>query len=105
MENITNMFSIRGGDRANTRTQGGRNDGNTGNITNMFSTRGGSCANDTTQGGLNDGNTEVTMGQRCTSVGSISGNWEDASAPYRDDPSAPNVGAHLGERGNKQQGN
>ena len=74
------------------------------NITNMISLRGGGRASDTTQGGRIDGNMGVTMGQRWNSGGSISNDWDDASAPYRDDPSAPNVGACFGGTGEQTTG-
>ena len=75
----------------------------------MFSLGGGGCANDTlvgggrandtTQGGRIDGNMGATMGQRQNLAGSMSNEWDDASIPLRDDPSAPNVGVRFRETG------
>ena len=62
----------------------------------MFSLGGGGRANDATQGGRTDGNvTGTTMGQRRPSFGS---DWDNVSAPFRDDPSVPNVSARFGEQ-------
>jgi len=63
----------------------------------MFSLGGGGRANNTTQGGRIDGKnvTGTTMAQRRPSVES---DWDNASAPFRDDPSAPNVSARFGEQ-------
>jgi len=67
----------------------------------MFSLGGGGRANNTTQGGRIDGGVTgtTTTAQRRPSVES---DWDNASAPFRDDPSAPSVGARFGEqiRGN-----
>ena len=68
----------------------------------MFSLGGGGRANDDTQGGRTDGNvTGTTTAQRRPSFES---DWDNASAPFRDDPSAPNVSARFGEqiRGNSE---
>ena len=62
----------------------------------MFSLGGGGRASDATQGGRTDGSaTGMTTGQRRPSFES---DWDNASAPYRDDPSAPNVSARFGEQ-------
>ena len=68
----------------------------------MFSLGGGGRANNTTQGGRIDGGvTGTTTAQRRPSVES---DWDNASAPFRDDPSAPSVSARFGEqiRGNSE---
>jgi hypothetical protein len=62
----------------------------------MFSLGGGGRANNTTQGGRANGNIGATMGQRRNLGGSMSNDWDDASAPLRDDVSAPNVGVWFG---------
>ena len=67
----------------------------------MFSLGGSDRAKESTQGGRTDGNTGATMGVRRTSGGSISNDWDDASNPLRDDPSAPNVGVRFGEQGDR----
>ncbi len=74
------------------------------NLTNMFSLVRGKRANDTTQGGCTDGNTGATMGQLQNSGGSLSNDWDGASAPFRDDTLAPNVGAHFGGPGEQTLG-
>jgi len=62
----------------------------------MFSLGGGGCANNTTQGGRVDGGvTGTTTAQRRPSFES---EWDNASVPFRDDPSAPNVSARFGEQ-------
>ena len=62
----------------------------------MFSLGGGGRANDTTQGGRTNGSvTDTTTEQRRPSLES---DWDNASAPFRDDPSAPNVSARFGEQ-------
>ena len=62
----------------------------------MFSQGWGGCANNTTQGGrIGGGVTGTTMAQRRPSVES---NWDNVSAPFRDDPSAPSVSARFGEQ-------
>jgi len=62
----------------------------------MFSLGGGGRASDATQGGRTDGNvTGTTTGQRRPSFES---DWDNVSAPFRDDPSAPNVSARFGEQ-------
>ena len=76
MENFANMFSIGRGGRANVITQGGRTDDNTG----------------------------AQMGLRRNSGCSISNNWDDSSAPIRDDHSAPSVSARIGETGDQTPG-
>jgi hypothetical protein len=62
----------------------------------MFSLGGGGRANNATQGGRIDGGvTGTTMAQRRPSFES---DWDNASVPFRDDPSAPNVSARFGEQ-------
>jgi len=62
----------------------------------IFSLGGGGRANDATQGGRTNGSvTGTTTGQRRPSFESY---WDNVSAPYRDDPSAPNVSAQFGEQ-------
>ena len=68
----------------------------------MFSLGRGGRANDDTQGGRTDGSvTGTTTAQRRPSFES---DWDNVSAPFRDDPSAPNVSARFGEqiRGNSE---
>jgi hypothetical protein len=62
----------------------------------MFSLGGGGRANNATQGGRIDGGvTSTTTAQRRPSFES---DWDNASVPFRDDPSAPNVNARFGEQ-------
>ena len=62
----------------------------------MFSLGGGGRANNTTQGGRIDGGvTGTTTAQRRLPVES---DWDNVSAPFWDDPSAPSVSAHFGEQ-------
>ena len=62
----------------------------------MFSLGGGGRANDATQGGRTDISISgMTTGQRRPS---FEYDWDNASAPYRDDPSAPNMSARFGEQ-------
>ena len=62
----------------------------------MFSLGGGGRANNATQGGRIDGGvTSTTTAQRRASFES---DWDNASVPLRDDPSAPNVSARFGEQ-------
>ena len=44
------------------------------------------------------------MWQCRSSIGSNSDPWDDASMPFRDDPSAPNVGARFGAAGEQTTG-
>ena len=74
------------------------------NLANMFSLGRGGRANVITQGGRTDDNTGAQMGLRRNSGGSISNEWDDASAPYRDDHSAPSVSARLGGTGDQTPG-
>jgi hypothetical protein len=84
MDNITAIFSLGRGGRANDTTQGGRNNGNE-------------------QGGRADGNTGTMGGPRRTSVGF--NDWDDASVRLQgDDPSAPDVGARFGRGGEQTSG-
>ena len=62
----------------------------------MFSLGGGGHANDATQGGNIDGG--VTGTATVQRRPSFESDWDNASAPFRDDPSAPNVSAHFGEQ-------
>ena len=73
-------------------------------LANMFSLGRGGRANVITQGGRTDDNTGAQMGLRRNSGGSISNEWDDASAPYRDDHSAPSVSARLGGTGDQTPG-
>jgi hypothetical protein len=60
----------------------------------MFNLGGGDRTKDVTQGGRTDG--------------SVTGSdWDNASAPLRDDPSAPSVSARFGEqiRGDRENDN
>ena len=62
----------------------------------MFSLGGVGRANNTTQGGrTDDGVTGTITAQRRPSFES---DWDNASVPFRDDPSAPNVSARFGEQ-------
>ena len=74
------------------------------NLANMFSLGRGGRANVITQGGRTDDNTGAQMGLRRNWGGSISNEWDDASAPYRDDHSAPSVSARLGGTGDQTPG-
>ena len=84
MDNITAIFSLGRGGRANDTTQGGRNNGNE-------------------QGGRADGNTGTMGGPRRTSVGF--NDWDNASVCLQgDDPLAPDVGARFGRGGEQTSG-
>jgi hypothetical protein len=62
---------------------------------NRFNLGGGDRANDNTQGGRTDGSvTRITTGQQRVSFES---DWDNASEPFRDDPTAPIVSARFGE--------
>jgi hypothetical protein len=74
------------------------------NLSNMFSLGRGGRANFITQGGRTDDNTGAQMGLRRNSGGSISNNWDDASAPYRDDHSTPSMSARFGGTGDQTPG-
>ncbi len=66
-----------------------------------FTLGGGGRANDTTQGGRADGVGGGTQGGHRSSAATDIDDWNDASIPIGDDPSAPNVSTQFGERGDR----
>jgi hypothetical protein len=74
------------------------------NLSNMFSLGKGGRANVITQGGRTDDNAGAQMGLRRNSGGSMSNDWDNASTPYRDDHLAPSMSARLGGTGDQIPG-
>jgi hypothetical protein len=74
------------------------------NLSNMFSLGRGGRANVITQGGRTDDNTGAQMGLHRNLGGSMSNDWDDASTPFRDDYSAPSMSARIGGMGEKTPG-
>jgi hypothetical protein len=66
-----------------------------------FSLGGGGRTGDTTQGGRADGTAGAIQGGGHHSSAIDIDDWDNASEPLGDDPSAPNVSTRFGERGDR----